>query len=551
MRLPLSRTWIPLCFAVPVVGEVAVHPVPPDEGATAPYRVTADGTHVPLERAGAASPVYYARFAAAKPSRVRVWTGESSPIQATVEPDRFAKAVSIERDGVSFTVEGAGPRIVNILRNGKPLPLLFVIAEPPEESPPKPHDPNVIDVTRYGVSVSRASATQTAGLQAALDACAARPKGGIVYVPAGRFLTGTLRVSSNTRLYLAGGAVLQAVDDPAAFRVDTGLAESGGEGLHHSHCRLLIFDRAVQSGIFGRGTLDGNGAVLRNRHDRRVQVIDAHDCRDLTIEGVVLRNTASWTLHLLHCTGVRCTDLKILADWDVPNSDGVDPDSCRDVRIERLFGYTGDDAIAVKTTGNSGLLRNSHDISVRDSVVLTKKTALKIGTETRANISRVRFENIDVVGSSRGMAVWVRDGGVVSDVLYRDIRLSLFEYPREGMSGQPIYLTNEKRHGEGAMKNIRFERIECRAPWWSVLESKAAAPIEDVRIESMKLSVMPRVDKKDVKPLFSISRVNGLAVRNLTVDWSEAIAGQWTGLWSDPAAVRVAGLRQIAPPTGR
>lgn len=531
------------------IAAVTAHPAVETDADAAPYAVRADGVTVPLERVGNTHVAYYARFSTPSAVEVEITVGRASTLEAAAEPARFVRNLQVTGATVRFAADGPGPRHVKLTADGKLLPSLFIIVEPMETSRPDPRDPKTLDVTRYGVTANEKPQTTT--LQKVLDQCAGREGGGIVYVPPGRYLTGTLRVGSNTRLYLAGGAVLQAVDDPDAFPRDVGFKESGGEGIHHSHCRLLIFDRAKNSGLFGRGTLDANGDVLRNKHERRVQVIDAHDCRDLAIEGVVLRDTASWTLHLLHCTGVRVSDVKILADWGVPNSDGVDPDSCRDVLIERLFSYTGDDSIAIKTTGNSGLLQDSSNITIRDSVVMTKKTALKVGTETRANISNVLFENIDVIGSSRGMAVWVRDGGTISNITYRNIRLDLFEFSKEGMSGQPIYLTNEKRHGEGVMKNVRFEQITCRAPWWSVMESKAASDITNVQIDGMTLAVKPRADKKDAKPLFAITRAKGVEVRNLTVDWSAAVTDQWTGLWSDAAAARVEGLKQISPPAGQ
>lgn len=512
-----------------------------------PYSVACKGIPQSLERVGTNQVAYYTRLRVNRGDPVTVQVATAREIRTTVQPDSRANTVRIDKNTLHLVLDSAGARILHITADGKLLPPLFLIAEPDETGAPDRKQPEVLDATRFGARPN--SQPQTAALQKALDACAALATGGIVYIPEGCYLTGTLRVQSNTRLYLAAGAVLRAVDDPTAFPPDTGQTESGDEGIHHSHSRLLLFDRARHSGLFGRGTLDGNGAVLRNRHKRRVQLIDAHDCRDLCIEGVVLRNTASWTLHILHCDGVRVTDVKILTDWDVANSDGIDPDSSRNVLIERLFCYSGDDAIAVKTTGNANLLQSSHSVTVADSILMTRKTALKVGTETRADIRDVTFENIDVVHSSRGMAVWARDGGTLSNITFRNIRMDLVEIPREKMSGQPLLLTNEKRHGESMLRNVTIEKITCRAPWFSQIQSKVAAPIEHVTIRDLKLTVLPRADKQDCKPLVELTNARNVLASNWTVDWTQARPQQWSGLWNDAAAVRTDTIHEISPPS--
>ena len=65
--------------------------------------------------------------------------------------------------------------------------------------------------------------------------------------------------------------------------------------------------------------------------------------------------------------------------------DGWDPDSSKNILIENSFGWAGDDAVAVKCTGKLNdqfMVRNAENITVRGNVFLTKKSGLKIGTET-------------------------------------------------------------------------------------------------------------------------------------------------------------------------
>jgi hypothetical protein len=511
--------------------DVRTHPVDPEEGKDAPYEVHAGGMHVRLECLASDDPAYYARFTSDASVEVVVSVKNGETIEAKVEPERYVSGLRMEGQGLRFVADGPGPRVVWPQQDGRPLPPLFILFEPPESNPPRPGMPDVYDLRDYGVEPG--SAPQTEKIQKALDDCALSPRGGIVYCPPGRYQTGTVVVGSRTFLYLAGGAVIEAVDDPEAFPAE-------GRWDRDSGHRLLLFDRAENSGLIGRGTLDARGHVLRPH--RRVQVVDVEDCRNVTIEGVVLRNSASWNLHILHSDNVRVSDVKIIG-----GRDGVDPDSSRNVLVERLFSWSDDDSIAVKTTGVGGLLRDCCNIIVRDSVVLTRKTALKVGTETRADIHNVLFENIDVLGSSRGIAVWMRDGHEISQVVYRDIRMDLHEIDGESRSGQPFYVTIRDRAGVGNIRNVLIRNVSCRAPWYSRIESLPGAPIEGLVFENISWEVAPRTSKLDRRPLFYFDHSGEVVFRGLHVDWTEAHPEHWSGLWEEDAPAVASDVQQ----TGR
>ncbi len=520
--------------------DVIVHPVDPSEGSAAPYTVYANGVRVPLERVGQTSPVYYARFSGPQTAAISVAVHSTGTLTAEVKPDRLVNGLVINSQSVEFLAEGIGPRLVFIKVNGSSLAKLFVIAEPVETDVPNPANPDVLNILDYGVTQDPVA--QTTKIQQALNDCAALPSGGTVYVPPGKYYTGTLRIRNRTNLYLAGGAILQAISDPNAFPADQ--TETGTDGRTHSFSRLLMFDGASQSRLSGRGVLDGNGRVLRNTYNRPVQIIDATNSTNIQIEGVVLRNPASWTLHILYCDTVIVEDLKIITDWSVDNADGIDPDSTRNLTVERYFCYSGDDAIAVKATNNSGLLRSSYNITVRDSVILTRKTSLKIGTETRANISNVLFENIDCVQSSRGLAIWARDGGTISGITWRDIRMELVEMSGEDMSGEPFRFSIRPRDGYSTIQNARVENVTCRAPYYCPIESTASYKITGITFENVRMTVTPRTSKTDMHYLFEFTNASNIIFNNLTVDWTERSA-HWNGLWASGAPVSATNVNEI------
>jgi polygalacturonase len=73
-------------------------------------------------------------------------------------------------------------------------------------------------------------------------------------------------------------------------------------------------------------------------------------CNQFTIEDVKLMNSAFWTLHPYACDGVVIRNLNITArGHSAPNSDGIDPDSSRNVLVEDCFVDVGDDTVAIKS----------------------------------------------------------------------------------------------------------------------------------------------------------------------------------------------------------
>lgn len=546
-RLSLTLVTMFLTAFASAAG-VTVYHVDPDAAAGAPYRLMVGATEVPLERLG--DGVFYGRCTGLDTAEIRVLPDGKGKIEAGVEPARLAADVKAGEDAVTFTATGAGPRVIQLRRGGKDLPRLLLIVDPAELQVPDPARDTVIRVEDHGV-VLNSDQVQTKALQAALDACAAKPGTGYVVVPDGRFVTGTLRIPSDTYLYLSPGATLMASDDPADFPVDAGRKEKGNHGPNHSFSRVIFFDKAHNAGLIGRGTVDGNGIVLRNRKNRPVQVMDAHDCEDILIDGVVLKNSASWTCHLVHSTGVKVRDVKILADWSVRNTDGIDPDMCDDVVIERAFIYSGDDSIAVKATGIAGFKRACSNIVIRDSVMMTRKTALKIGTETYADIRDVRFENIDVIHSSRGIACWVHDGGQVENITFENIRMSLVEIAGEKMSGMPFCIVLEERNGKGSnVRNIVTKDIVCEAPYKSVLDNKSANAMDHITFENVDMKVSPRRLKPEKAWLFDINEAKDVTFSNLTVDWSLANDNVWLGLWPAEAGPQTGDVEQKGTPSG-
>lgn len=214
-------------------------------------------------------------------------------------------------------------------------------------------------ITDFG-AVPDSMSVQTASIQKAIDA--ASVKGGTVVIPRGTWLSGALFFRPGTHLYLEEGAVLKASPAQADFPD----VEVHIEGVLQPWSAALVnADGCDGFTIRGNGTLDGNGrpswdafwARRRENPDctnlevRRARLIGINRSSYITIEGIKLRNSAFWNLHLYKCNKVYISGISILAPVSpvkAPSSDGIDLDACQDVHITGCEMATGDDLIALK-----------------------------------------------------------------------------------------------------------------------------------------------------------------------------------------------------------
>ena len=379
-----------------------------------------DGMPVPVERAAG---VAFGRFAFDHDAVIALAV-DGAPGDIRALP---AAAIRIERveDGRVGLVMPAPANVAVWVGDREPLCLF---GDAPDH-PPEPTDPavEVVDPDPRGNDT-------TARLQAALDRAGDRSAGGTVVLGPGRHLTGTLRLPSRTTLYLAEGALLEGIADPAAYPIDDGFEESAREeslaadarfwGRTMTFSRLLLVDDAEDVRIGGRGTIAGNGLDLRTRYGAVPNLIRVRRSRRVVIEDVLLRDAAAWTVHVLGSEDVDIRNVRILNDRTNLNTDGIDPDHSSRVRIDRCFIRTKDDAICVKATRNGGVSGDVRDIRVTGCVLSSRDAALKVGTETAtARIEDISFEDCDVFESGRAMSVVVRDGATLERVAFRGIRV--------------------------------------------------------------------------------------------------------------------------------
>jgi hypothetical protein len=354
----------------------------------------------------------------------------------SISPRKNLVSAKISGNNAEFKLPKPGYYVVRINEKHK----LFIFVDVPEVAPSK----DVVDILDLGID-NKGIKTETKAIQNALNSIAGTGK--VLLFPSGIYKTGTLSIPGNTRIYLSAGSILKATDNIDAFEPTPGLK---------SKYFILIKD-AKNVEIRGRGTIDGNGRVLRDKFGdaARMRLLLMVNSNNVTVDGIIVHDPGSWNTQILKSEDVIIRNVKMMNDVELANTDGFDPDASKRVLIEHCFSYCGDDNIAVKTTNTSGYMQDVEDITVRGCVFLTRKSSLKVGTETRGAVMKnILFEDNDVVESDRGMALYCSDGALFQNIRYINNRFE-DNYPDAKQCG--IHFTINKRNADsniGQMKEI-------------------------------------------------------------------------------------------------
>ncbi len=336
-----------------------------------------------------------------------------------------------------------------------------------------PKGKGVVSIMDYGVD-STGQSLSTAAIQKALDETAKARK--ILYFPTGMYKTGSIKLSTNANVFLAAGALIKGSENRNDYPSDDGKKESdhlndkehftdNGEWMTFS--RLVLIDNASNVRIWGRGIIDGSGSIVRAQ-GKPANLIRIRNSKNVTLEGIILRDPACWNTHILHSENVTVRHIKMLNDRSVANTDGFDPDASRKVLIDQCFAYCSDDNIAIKTTNNGNLLRDIDDITVSNCVFITKKSALKVGTETKgASMRNIVFSKNYIVEADRGMVLYCYDGAVFEKIRFLN---NYFETGYKSSNLKAIHFQIRNRSGKGQIRNVLIRDCSIAANFSNVSE---------------------------------------------------------------------------------
>ena len=266
----------------------------------------------------------------------------------------------------------------------------------------------------------------TIAFRMAIEECK-KYNGGTIYVPSGVYLTGPIHLISNTTLYLDSGAVLKFSQDIS----DYPLVYTRWEGEESDVYSPQIYAENVDNvTIKGHGTIDGQGQTWwKLKWENKLQyprprLICFYKSSNITIDGIKIKNSPSWTINPIECINITVHNVTITNPYDSPNTDGINPESCKGVKISNCYIDVGDDCVTLKSGTEDCKERiPCENISITNCIMAHGHGGVVIGSEMSGGVRNVVISNCIFEGTDRGIRIKTRRGrgGVVEDIRVNNI----------------------------------------------------------------------------------------------------------------------------------
>ena len=414
----------------------------------------------------------------------------------------------------------------------------------------------LLDVKLFGASGDGVT-NDTAALQAAVACC---PEGGTVRFRKGTYLTAPIFLKSGITVLLEEGAKLLGLSDRRAYPVLPGMTRFTGSSTEElnlaswegnpldAFAALITGIQCENVNIIGKGVIDGNAEngdwwqdVKKKRVAWRPRTVFFNHCRNITVQGVKIQNSPSWTVHPYYTDGVKLIDIDIYNPDDSPNTDGIDPESCTDVQILGVRISVGDDCIAIK----SGKIymgkfhtKRTEGVTIRNCRFERGHGSVTIGSEVACGITDVHVTKCCFIGTDRGLRIKTRRGrgerAVIDKLSFEHIKMDGVLMP---FTVNMFYFCDPDGHSDYVQSQEALP-VDERTPYIGSISIKdidatgvsavfaciyglPERPVGEITIEDVRASYLPAEEREDLCPIMmdNFMTMNGRSVYIKNADY--------------------------------
>lgn len=265
-------------------------------------------------------------------------------------------------------------------------------------------------------------------IQSAVLAC---PKNSRVLVPKGTYKITSIFLKSNINLEIEKDAILLAETDRNKYSIFPGLIESYDESKEYNlgtwEGNPLKMFTGIITGvdiknvvIYGEGLINGNASHDNWWNNEKVmniafrpRLIYLNNCRNISVQGIHFCDSPSWTIHPYFSSNLEFYGIDIKNPINSPNTDGLDPESCKNVLIAGVHFSLGDDCIAVKSgkiyMGKKYKVACS-EIEISNCLMENGHGGVTVGSEMAAGVNNLVVKDCVFRNTDRGLRVKTRRG---------------------------------------------------------------------------------------------------------------------------------------------
>ena len=362
-------------------------------------------------------------------------------------------------------------------------------------------------VTAAGCTVAVAAPPEgmqweTAAIQAKIDAAAAKG-GGRVTVGKGVHPCRTLYLKSGVEQHLEEGAVILGGTKPEdyddAMPLDQVYTYSNAVPATVTRKAFIFAQEAHGIAITGKGVIDNSGTAFfdhrtwaKPTHLLRPRTVIFLRCRDIRFEDGTFKDSPLWTMWLRFCENITVSRIRIEDEQRMINSDGIDFDGCRHVRVGDSYFKTGDDCVvlrAIRDERRRDVPVVTEDVVVSNCYFNTPCQGVRIGCPSDDTIRNAVFRNIEFDGNNAIGSQQPRRYLTMGDNGYLKTENILFENWTVRSFGHPLQLFVDNGIVLRDFGHMTFRNFNVKSKRPFMVRGNAGTHIRDMRFENIKGTV--------------------------------------------------------------
>lgn len=320
-------------------------------------------------------------------------------------------------------------------------------------------------VTDFGAKADGVT-VNTRILQAAIDYVNAQGGGRLIFTP-GHYVSGSIYLKSNVTLHLENGATLLGSTNPFDYVKDatTGWTafvfavrqhDIGITGGGTINCRGYQVATAMVQMVH-RGLVEDKLVNDRVQEAKRPMNINFRECRNVRMEGILLRDPASWNQTYDQCTNLTVENVRADSKsyW---NNDGIDIVDCDSVVVRGCSFDAADDVFCLKSHSQDHICQN---VLIENCTGRSSANGVKFGTASRGGFKNIKIKNVTIYDTYRSAITFATvDGGIIDSIEVDGLR--------SYHTGNVIYLRQGRRYVNGNtpyMRNIVIKNVYAEVPF--------------------------------------------------------------------------------------
>ncbi|KAH0889969.1 hypothetical protein HID58_052398, partial [Brassica napus] len=315
----------------------------------------------------------------------------------------------------------------------------------------KPIPTTFINVLTYGAKPDGSTDSTKAFLAAWQVACASVNPTTII-VPKGRFLVGNLVFQGK-----------KCTDTPISIRIAGSLIAPEDYRIVASSEQWIWFESVTDVSIYG-GILDAQGSGLWNCKNNGgsncptgAKTLLFSGSNNININGLTSINSQKFHIVINSCNNVNIDGVKVSADANSPNTDGIHIQSSHLVSITNSRIGTGDDCISIGP--------GSTHVSIQ-GIQCGPGHGISIGSlgiaEEEQGVENVTVSNVDFTATSNGVRIktWAKNSkSFARNIVFQHINMKMVKNPIIIDQRYCFYKPCPEQESGVEVSNVRYEDI--------------------------------------------------------------------------------------------